>query len=57
MSSACRAVADVSPLVLILILLLIFGVPSVGYYHSGPLGGGVSLGTVLLIVILFLLFR
>jgi hypothetical protein len=43
-----------SPLLLVLILLLFFGVPA-GHYYCGPYGGG--LGLVLVILILFLLLR
>lgn len=44
-----------SPLLLILIILFFVGVPT-GHYCYGP-RGSISTGTVLLIIILFLLLR
>ena len=35
----------------IIIILLLCGVPSVGFYHSGYYGGGIGLITALLIVL------
>jgi len=40
-------------ILIILILLLVFGVPT-GFYGFGN-GGGISLGTVLVIVLIFVL--
>jgi Protein of unknown function (DUF3309) len=41
------------PLLLILILLLVFGVPS-GHYYGGPYAGG-GLGLVVLVLIILIL--
>lgn len=43
-------------LLLIIILLLLFGVPAIGWRQGGPAWGGGGLGLVLLIIVLLYLF-
>jgi hypothetical protein len=39
-------------LLLIIILILLFGVPTFGYYRGGPAWGGGALGLILVIVLI-----
>ena len=43
-------------LLIIIILILLFGLPTFGYYQGGPAWGGGGLGLVLVIILLLYLF-